>query len=208
MYNLIASGSKSGNAVIYHGSILVDCGIPAALLKEYVRDISIVLLTHEHSDHFNLSTLRWLQGERPSIRVGCCDWMLPHLTGVRNIDIYEVGKAYDYGVFSLVPIFLYHDVKNCGYRIFKGNYKIIHATDTAHLDGITAKGYDLYAIEHNYDEETIGERIAEKRERDQYSYEREAIKSHLSEQQARDFIIKNKGEKYEVLRLHESGSFL
>lgn len=204
MYHLISSGSKSGNAVVYHKSILVDCGIPSARLKEHINDLQIVLLTHVHSDHFNIATLKWLQSNRPSLRIGCGEWMIPFLSGMRNIDVYEIGKNYDYGSFSIVSVKLYHDVPNCGYRIFKGDYKIFHATDTAHLEGITASRYDLYAIEHNYDEDTVMQRISEKQERGEFAYEKEAIRSHLSEQYARDFIFRNKGEKHEVLRLHES----
>ena len=98
---------------------------------------------------------------------------------------------------------MYHDVENCGYRIFSYGKKIFHATDTAHLQGIEAKGYDLYAIEHNYCEEEIEEIIRKKKALGQYSYEIGAINSHLSEQQARDFIYKNKVGNCQILRLHE-----
>jgi hypothetical protein len=73
-----------------------------------------------------------------------------------------------------------------------------------HLEGITAKGYDLYAIEHNYDPETILETIAKLEATGQFSHQKGAINSHLSEQQARDFIFDNRSEHSRVLRLHES----
>jgi hypothetical protein len=130
--------------------------------------------------------------------------MLPLLDGIRNVDVFQIGKEYDYVSFSLVPVKLYHDVPQCGYKIFKGGVKIFHATDTAHLDGIQARGYDLYALEHNYDEEAIGQIIAEKEAAGQYCYEKGAVNSHLSEQQARQFIFNNAGDNYEILRLHES----
>ena len=41
-----------------------------------------------------------------------------------------------------MPIKLYHDVPNCGYRIFINDKKIIYMTDTKTLEGITAKNYD------------------------------------------------------------------
>ena len=37
-----------------------------------------------------------------------------------------------------------------------------------------------------------------------FAHQKGAINSHLSEQQARDFIFKNAGENYKVVRLHES----
>jgi phosphoribosyl 1,2-cyclic phosphodiesterase len=204
-YKVIASGS-TGNAVLYMDSILVDCGVPFSLLQPYLYKIKLVLLTHEHGDHLNISTLKALAQNRPSLRIGGCDWMSKHLEGFRNVDIYKIGSTYHYGSFSIVPVKLYHDVPQCGYRILFNNYKIFHATDTAHLEGITAKGYNLYALEHNYDEDTVFQTISDKQERGEFAHERLSINSHLSEQKARQFIYNNKGENYEVLRLHESKS--
>jgi ribonuclease BN (tRNA processing enzyme) len=204
MYKVIASGSK-GNAVIYHGSIMVDCGVPFKAVEPYMHDLQIVLLTHIHGDHFNPSTIRRLASERPGLRFGCCEWMVPYLgEWVKNLDVYHVGIQYEYEDFMISPVKLFHDVPNCGYRIFKDDKKIFHATDTAHMEGITAKNYDLYAIEHNYDEETIDGIISRKLEAGEFSHQRESINGHLSEQKARDFIFNNKKENSEVLRLHES----
>lgn len=207
MYQVIASGS-TGNSIIYHNSILVDCGVPFSLLKPFQKDIQLVLLTHSHNDHINAKTLRKLVYERPTLRVGCGIWMKDFVEGIKNVDYYEVGQVYNYGSFSISPVSLYHDVPNFGYRIFKDGTKIIHCTDTCHLEGVSAKEYDLYAIEHNYDEETIMERILAKESRGEYAHERGSINSHLSEQQARDFIFKNKGTNSQVLRLHETKTLL
>jgi ribonuclease BN (tRNA processing enzyme) len=202
-YNVIASGS-TGNSVIYHKNIMVDCGVPFSRIKPFLYDIKIVLLTHIHGDHFNLSTIKRLAFERPSLRFGCCEWLSEHLEGVKNVDIYNIGSVYDYGLFKIIPIKLYHDVPNCGYRIITNDYKIIHATDTNHLNGISAPNYNLYALEHNYDENIVKDVIKEKELRGEYSYEKYAINAHLSEQQANDFYYKNKGENSEILRLHET----
>jgi L-ascorbate metabolism protein UlaG (beta-lactamase superfamily) len=203
MYKVIASGSK-GNAVLYHNSILVDCGVPFEALRPYLSGIQIVLLTHQHNDHVNINTLSRLAFERPALRVGCCDWMLPIIAGVvRNIDVFEIGIEYNYGTFQITPVKLYHDVPNCGYRIFANGKKILHATDTAHLDGITAKDYDLYALEHNYDNDTIQESIEAVEAAGGFAYQKGAINSHLSEQQAREFIYRNRCEDSKVVRLHQ-----
>lgn len=203
MHNVIQTGSK-GNAVIYHKNILIDCGVPFSKLKPFMYDIQIVLLTHEHKDHINIDTIRKLTDERPTLRIGCGEFMLPFLEGIKNVDVYEAGGVYDYVSFIVSPIKLYHDVQNFGYRIIKGEHKTIHTTDTCHLEGISAKDYDLYAIEHNYDAETIHETITAIEAKGEFAYQKGAMNTHLSDQQAREFIYNNRKESSEVLRLHES----
>ena len=204
---VISSGSE-GNAVIYNNAIMVDCGVSLKALNEVKRSLKIVLLTHKHSDHLKLRTLQRLQAERPTLRVACGDFLLEELPCIKNIDVLQVGKIYDYGAFKVSPVKLYHDVPNFGWRIFLPNgQKIFHATDTVHLEGISAKGYDLYAIEHNYCEEYIQQAIEEARANGEYTHAYGNINTHLSIQQARAFIEANRKESSEVLELHKSRSF-
>jgi len=203
MYKVIGTGSP-GNCIIYHNSIMVDMGVPYSKIQPYIKDLQIVLLTHEHSDHLNISAINKMAFERPALRFACGDFLAHKLEGIKNLDILEAGKIYDYIHFQICPIVLYHNVKNYGYRIFKDNKKIIHATDTAHLEGITAKHYDLYAIEHNWNEDTAPDIIARAEANGNFTHIKGAMNSHLSEQQAREFIFKNRGPHSQVLRLHES----
>ena len=204
---VISSGSE-GNAVIYNNAIMVDCGVSFKALEAVKRSLKIVLLTHKHSDHLKIRTLQRLQAERPTLRVACGDFLLEELPCIKNIDVLQVGKIYDYGAFKVSPVKLYHDVPNFGWRIFLPNgQKIFHATDTVHLEGISAKGYDLYAIEHNYCEEYIQQAIEEARANGEYTHAYGNINTHLSIQQARAFIEANRKESSEVLELHKSRSF-
>ena len=183
-------------------------GIPFSKIKPYLFDIQIVLLSHAHSDHFNYSTIKRLSKERPALRFGCGEWMFPLLEGIKNVDVYELNKWYDYGSFKISIGKLYHDTENCFFRIEKNGYKIFRATDTCTLEGITAKNYDLFCIESNYNEDTVYETISELEARGEFAHQRGSLNTHLSEQQSRDFIFKNRGEHSRVLRLHESTSFL
>ena len=206
MYKILSSDSK-GNAVIYFDTIVVDCGISFAKIESCIGNIQIILLSHEHSDHFNFSTIKKIQFERPCVRVACGKFMTEKLSGIRNVDVLEIGKIYNYGTFKVSPVLLYHDVPNYGYRIFKNNKKIFHATDTFTLDGISAKNYDLYAIEANYDETRIWTVIKEKELQGKYAHQRNAINRHLSSRQAQNFVLKNAGKDYEFITLHQSNEF-
>ena len=115
-YKIISSCS-TGNATIIKDIILIDCGVTFKRLEKYYKKFKIVLLTHIHSDHFNKTTIKKLAEERPTLRFACCEWLTKQLLecGVkkRNIDVLKIGTKYDYKLFKIVPIKLYHDVPQC-----------------------------------------------------------------------------------------------
>lgn len=208
MINVIASGS-TGNCEIYGKHIAVDLGIGFSKIKPFLYDLQIVLGSHVHSDHLNTKTLAKLSKERPTLRFAIGEHMVEWFKGINNVDVCELNKWYDYGTFKISCFKLYHDVFNVGWRIFikqpNGEYyKIFRATDTFTLEGIEAKNYDAYCIESNYNEETIYDSIKAIKDSGGYAYQEGAINSHLSEQQAREFIFRNGGKDAKIVRLHES----
>lgn len=221
-FDVIATGS-SGNAVtIDDGRVLIDCGIPFSHLRPRLSDrLVLVLLTHEHGDHFHPSAVRALHRERPALRWGCCEWMVPHLldAGVdkRVIDVYRPGDLYAYccpgGIpFGVKPVRLVHNVPNCGYIISVSHEKsdkaehLFYATDTGTLDGIVAKDFDLYLIEANHTRAELEERIREKEAAGEYAYERQAARNHLSQEQALDWLAENMGPRSRYVFLHRHQS--
>ena len=203
MQKIINSGSD-GNCEIYFGCIAVDMGVNFKKIAPYLKDLKIILLTHLHGDHLNIETLKKICFERPSIRIACGIHLAEILQGFKNVDYCMAGELYDYGRFQIRPIIAYHDVQNFGWRIFKDGKKVFRVTDTQHLEGIEAKNYDLYAIESNYNEDTVFESITQADNEGRFSHKRGAINSHLSEQQCNEFFFKNKGDHSILSRLHQS----
>ena len=206
-YQIISTGSI-GNAVVLNNNILIDCGVPYKKIEPYVKDIRLVLLTHEHGDHFNTKTILKIHKERPTVRFGCGRWLLPKLIelGVSplSIDIYDAGKSYGYKYFSITPFELVHNVRNMGYKIhLPEGKKVLYATDTGSMIGIEAKGYDLYFVEANYEDEEIKQRIAEKKKAGLYSYEEHAIHNHLSRARCDDWLYANMGNHSEYIYMHQ-----
>lgn len=206
-YAIISTGSN-GNAVVLNDYILVDCGVSIKAVKPYSKALRLVLLTHAHGDHFNLSTLKWLAFERPTLRFGCGAWLAPALVeaGVAKaqIDILSTNKEYNYGSFKIIPVPLRHNVPNQGYKLhFRNGTKAIYATDTVTLAGITAKDYDLYLIEANYEDEEITKRIHDKVKSGEYAYEIEAMQNHLSKELCDDWIYSNIGTKGVYIYMHQ-----
>lgn len=205
-YKIISSCS-TGNSTIVRNIILIDCGVTFKKLEEYYKKLKIVLLTHIHSDHFKKETIKKLAQERPTLRFACCEWLLKPLLecGVerKNIDILEIGTKYDYKLFKIVPIKLYHDVPQCGYRVLFDNYKVIYMTDTKTVEGISAKNYDLYLVEANYKEKELEERIKQKQLQGDFTYEWRVKDTHLSEEQCVEFLLNNMGENSEYVFMHQ-----
>lgn len=208
-YDILATGS-SGNAVVINGEILIDCGVPYKTLERsgYIPHLKLVLLTHEHGDHFKPATVKRLHQERPMLRFGCCNWMLSKLykTGVdrRVIDVYgpSIRHFYHDG-FELVPESVPHDAPNCAYRIKRNGKLLFYATDAGTLDHIDAKNYDLYLIEANHTRAELEARVADKQSRGEFSYEYRAAQNHLSQEQAMDWLARNAGPNSRYVLLHQ-----
>lgn len=211
--DVLATGS-SGNAVVINGEILVDCGIPYKTLENsgYIPKLKLVLLTHQHKDHFNPRTVGRLHQARPALRWGMCEWMIrPALdAGVskRVIDILSPYEGADdarlyKGLAVIHPSFIPHDAPNCAWHIFNGKEHLFYATDTGTLDGTEAKNYDLYLIEANHTCADIEARISEKQARGEFAYEFRAAQNHLSREQALDWLARNAGPQSKYVFLHQ-----
>lgn len=213
-YKIIATGS-TGNAVLLNGQILIDCGVPYKKLMPFVRDLKLVLLTHIHGDHFRKPTIRALAKARPTLRWGCCEWLVPPLleAGVdaRCIDVFSPINQDTEFMFPPLnlrvrPVKLSHNVDNCGYHISSMDLtdKAFYATDTGSLEGIEAKGYGLYLVEANHRTEEIQARIAAKQAAgESFIYETSAAENHLSYEKATAWLQQNMGEDSAWVQLHK-----
>ena len=205
-FDIISTGS-CGNAILLDNRILIDCGVAFKTIQHIADSLQAVLLTHRHTDHLKPSTVRKLAKVKPDLLFICCDWLVFDLIdcGVtaQNISVVTIGKKHHFDGFSVCPVLLYHNVPQCGYRVYIGNERIFYATDTAHLDGISAKDYDLYLIESNYGEKEIQERIRAKLEKGEFCYELGVPDRHLSREQADAFLLENMGKNSKCVYLHE-----
>jgi ribonuclease BN (tRNA processing enzyme) len=218
-YNVLATGS-AGNCVIVENCIALDMGIPFKTIKPFMRDLQLVLTSHLHGDHFNRSTIARLAKERPMLRFGCCEWLVAPLVdcGVekKNIDVYEFDTERRYvkklsGGTLAEPIMtyihieafpLFHDVPNNGWKIHINGEKLFFATDTNKI--LTeAKGYDLYLIEANYEDEEIQQRIENKIIDGKEPFgEYRAMRNHLSQKAAYDYVVSQMGANSTYFLLH------
>ena len=88
--------------------------------------------------------------------------------------------------------------------MFKDGFKVFHATDTAHLQGIAAKGYDIAVIETNHELEAAKAIIKQKALEGEFCHLDRAIKTHLSVAAVIDFM--NENSIIELIPVHVGGS--
>lgn len=212
-YKIIGSGSKGNALAISEGDllILIDCGMSYRSLKGVRPDA--ILLTHEHGDHFNKSTLKRIVEDNPLTLVVTPHYLVPELIKLkvppRNIVISKPGlelKKRD-TTATLEMFHLFHDVPNVGWVVrfdFDGEQSsMMYATDTSKLDGISAPNLDYYFIEANYEDSEIEQRIAEKVASGEFAYEFRARDNHLSRARADAWIAENAGEHSKYIYMHK-----
>lgn len=233
-FKVLATGSEHGNAtLLFNETVLVDAGVTFNVIKPYVSSISLVLLTHEHTDHLNLQLLVKLRKERPSVVIMCTPYMARHLdflverynkthkTQLDNFEpiIVEPDTVHERNGVIVSPFNVYHDVPNVGWKIwaysrdtnpFKlqdSSFKVLYVTDTSVLpENLNTVGYHLYLIEANYDENTVKEHIEKEIADLGYSHRMRALHTHHSLQQAEAYI-KRTSFKGRFIPLHMSSVF-
>lgn len=192
---IIGSGS-SGNSILFGGSVLLDTGVPYKHIEKHAKNIRFVLLTHIHGDHFDLSVIRKLYIENNGILFIAGEFLYKELiySGLpaESIVIISSGEVLAFGEIKIAAFDLYHDVDNFGYRIVFGDHRHIHATDTQHLEGISALNYDSATIECNHHREAASAIIEQYSFEDRFCHLVRTVNTHLSVDKAVDFIVRNK----------------
>ena len=223
---VLESGSI-GNSIIYLKEVLVDIGLPYSTLKEHIKEVKYLLLTHEHQDHLLPATLQAIIINRPDIKIFIPDYLVDFIKNLKvgrkpiilpqNYHIYrkteEGYPAVSINDYQFQPVLLQHNVMNCAYKIWKfaednqKPFKILHATDTNTLIGIYALEYDLYAIEFNYETKTTSALIYRANRNGRFIHQINSIKNHNSFENAQKFLDENAGENSQVVALHISGQY-
>lgn len=121
-----------------------------------------------------------------------------------NIFALPSNKWFELGALQVKLESVTHDVTNhlCKFKI--GNKKGIYIVDTSNVDNIIAKDYTLYLIEANYDEKLLEKHIQEIDDKDKLYYLDRVKRTHLSKQQAYNFLISNQNWYSEFEFIHKS----
>lgn len=216
--DVISTGACLGNAVLLNGSLLFDCGVRWKQLEPHSKGISLVFLTHLHTDHFNSKSIFRLAKRRPRIQFVCARNCLLALATEAKVPLDRIilvrpedppRRIRDWINCQDVVVssfHLIHDVENVGWRVTvtgeDTEEAALYATDTHHIP-IEAPGLDLYMIEANYRMADMQRRISKKTEQGLFSYEPRVMQSHMSMETAMDWLRDNADPyKSKIVFLH------
>lgn len=161
----LGSGSSGNGFFVRSGStaILIDCGIGPRLLTVALRahgvalrDLSGILITHEHDDHVRgLSPLRKI-----GLPIHCSNGTAAALRlGEREHVAVAAGRAFQCNEAEIVPISVSHDAAEpMGFALRLGGFRICIVTDLGVPNddlAIEIAGADLIVLEANHDEHLL-----------------------------------------------------
>lgn len=212
-YQIIQTGSK-GNCFRYK-NVLIDVGVSFEKLSAVLKDIKIILITHKHSDHINVSTLKNIYKYHPNILIfgieDCYEFLKQHDVVIQPIKLnqeitIELG---DLSSINIRPVFLYHDVDNYGYLIdFEGfmiqKETIFYGTDTHSLENIKIPKCDKIFLECNYEDNKIQKFRKEAESTGKFDYTRRVELTHLSLRQWLDFCLEFLKKDGVAYAMHQS----
>lgn len=207
-YNIINSNSD-GNAIIVNKILMLDCGVPYTKIKPYLKDIKLIFISHIHKDHLFPSTISKIAYNHPNIKfvVGSKD-IVKRLVecGIRTnkIMLLPENKWFDMNLIKVRLEPTTHDVPNHCLKFEINKKKCIYIVDTANVDNIEAKNYDLYLIENNYREDILKKHIEECEDENKLYYLNRVSRTHLSDEQCNSFLIENMKDNGVYEYIHQS----
>ena len=208
-YEIISTGSK-GNCIILGSNMLLDVGVSYKSVKNYLKDIKIIFISHRHSDHLNSACVKQIAYNYPTIKFICNEDVAQKLydLGVKekNIFMLKESKWYDIGFAKVRLEKLVHDAHNSSIQIEykKNKKKVVYITDTGSVNHLDIKDYDLYLIESNYNSrEEYEEKIKEAQEKGEYTHLIRVLDTHLSRDDAIDWLNRNIGENSKFQFIHQ-----
>lgn len=208
-YEIISTGSK-GNCIVLGTNILLDVGVSYKSIKNYLKDIKMIFISHRHSDHLLSTCVKQIAYNYPTIKFICNEDVAQKLyeLGVKekNIFMLKESKWYDIGFAKVRLEKLVHDVHNSSIQIEfnKNKKKVVYITDTGSVSHLDIKNYDLYLIESNYvSREEYEEKIREAQEKGEYTHLIRVLDTHLSRDDAIAWLKENIGENSKFQFIHQ-----
>lgn len=191
---VLASGSRGNCAVItdsLDNQLVLDCGIKYESLSteiDWSNNVS-VFISHKHSDHYNMQTIK-------KLKMFC----IP----IFDESCFEDNAILTSQLWKILPIRLPHSVDTHSWAFLMyhtlDKKTIFFATDCRELPQISDRPLDLIMVENNYSEIKVFHNMCADR------ISNLGYKNHLSAEYVFDWLSKRKGHCKNLLITHLSNS--
>ena len=208
-YEIISSNSKA-NCIIVKNCLMLDCGVSYKRIKDKLDKIKVIFISHIHKDHLYPKTIEQIIYNFPNIRFLSGNKQVTRALYMCNVQPSKIiympsdGKWYDMRLLKFKMEELEHDVDNSCLHFEMCGKKGIYIVDTNNVDNIKAKGYDLFLIESNYNQDVLQQHIDNCTDDSELYYLNRVPKTHLSFEQANSFLIENMREDSWFAYIHQS----
>lgn len=205
----VLGSSSSGNCIIINEFLMLDCGLTYKSIKEKLKKTKLIFISHCHSDHCKTSTIKQIAFNYPNIKfvVGSKDLVKILIEcNVKKANVFALpsNKWFNLGMLNVKLEKLTHDVPNHLIKFKIKDKKGVYIVDTGRIDDISAKNYDLYLIEANYQHELLKEHQRQLDKNLEYDHLHRVEQVHLSYEQANSFLIENMGKNSVYEYIHKS----
>jgi phosphoribosyl 1,2-cyclic phosphodiesterase len=174
--SVLASGSRGNTAIVESSSarILVDAGVSCRETFKRIksigrepREISAILITHEHSDHvYGLATLAkklnvpvFMTGATHQAWARALRDEAGELPKLEKLELFAAGRAFQVGDITVMPFTIPHDAADpVGFTFRADGTKVGIVTDLGYMPASVRdhlRGCDVLMIESNHDLEML-----------------------------------------------------
>lgn len=200
--NSLASSSRGNSHFITDGetSLLLDAGLTIKELRQRLNfglsDISAALITHEHMDHSKAVEDLMKAGIDCYLSSETAE--IIEVTGHR-VNIIEPEKQFNIGTWVIKAFSLIHDVPNLGFLMAnQAGEKLVYITDTMYSP-YRFQGLTHIMIETNYALDILNTNVSNGSV--PVEMKRRLLKTHLSIDNAKDFLRANDLSRVQEIRL-------
>jgi phosphoribosyl 1,2-cyclic phosphodiesterase len=163
----LGSGSR-GNALLVEFEqtlIMVDCGLPLGAVQERFRvlgrdprDVTALLVTHEHGDHVR-GVPAFARRFRNPVWMTAGTAASTPVRGLQRLEIVDTCQAFAIGDVSIEPFPVPHDAREpCQFVFAAGGRRLGILSDTGHITRHIKErlsACDALALEFNHDTEAL-----------------------------------------------------
>lgn len=174
--SVLASGSRGNTAIVESSNarILVDAGVSCRETFKRIksigrdpREISAILITHEHSDHvYGLATLAkklnvpvFMTGATHQAWARALRDDAGELPKLAKLELFSSGRAFQVGDITVMPFTIPHDAADpVGFTFRAEGTKVAIVTDLGYMPASVRdqlRGCDVLMIESNHDLEML-----------------------------------------------------